>query len=262
MTITHYNILLNTILYNYNIKATNRIDFRMYNFTYYQPVKERAMDHLPPHKDDFREIWVNEFTETSAQKFREQVLTLASMGDQFVIPVYIDSYGGNAYALAKMLETMDSVPNRFLTSCSGKAMSCGAILLSHGDMRYCGDLSTILIHNMSSGCYGDLYEILSHAEDVKKCNESLIGLLAKNCGKSYAELQELLKHSSNGKDLILDAKEAFDFGIIDAIGSPMLTPILQFSTDCAPLKDRLTDADKGVVRKKTKKTQKPKKKSR
>jgi len=234
----------------------------MYHFKYCQLVKERTMDHMTPHKDDFREIWVNEFTEASAQTFREQVLTLASMGEQFVIPIYIDSYGGNAYALAKMLETMDSVPNRFMTSCSGKAMSCGAILLSHGDMRYCGNLSTILIHNVSSGCYGDLYEILSHAEDTKKMNESLIGLLAENCGKSYNELQEILKHTSNGKDLILDAKEAFEFGIIDAIGSPVLTPILQFSADCAPRKDRLSDSDKGVTRKKTKKTKKPKKKSR
>src|ERR1017187_8909277 len=74
-------------------------------------------------KGNGNEIWVRHFTSESAQEFREQVLERADKEGTMVIPVYIDSYGGNVDALAKMIATMDEVPNRFVTVCMGCAMS-------------------------------------------------------------------------------------------------------------------------------------------
>ena len=194
---------------------------------------------------------VNHFDEKHAQKFRDQVLRIAENGENIVIPIYIDSYGGHVDSLAKMLETMDSVPNRFITICMGKAMSCGAVLLSHGDIRWCGKYSRIMIHNLSSGTYGDVTELKSRSVEADRMNQVFMELLASNCGKTYEELQALIKASTNSKDIWLDPKAAFEFGLIDKIGTPIVHPIVQFAIDTVPDKDRLTDAEKGVKKRKT-----------
>ena len=83
------------------------------------------------------EIWVIEFNEESAQDFRTSILKKSKENSHAPIIIYIDSYGGYVDSLAKMIATMDEIPNPKVTVCMGKAMSCGAILLSHGDLRFC-----------------------------------------------------------------------------------------------------------------------------
>lgn len=198
-----------------------------------------------------REIWVNEFNEKSAQKFREQVIAMSERGGpQLIIPVFIDSYGGYVDSLAKMIETMDSVPNRFATVVSGKAMSCGAILLSHGDVRYCGPYSRVMIHNIHGGTWGDAYDKEQNAKETMRMQRQFMGLLAENCGLTYEKLAAKIKSSISSKEIWLDAKEAFDFGIVDHVDTPTFTPVIQMAVDSAPTKERLTDSDKGVKRKK------------
>ena len=53
--------------------------------------------------------------------------------------------------LASMIETMDEVPNPIITVAHGMAMSCGAVLLSHGDIRFVGKNSRIMVHEVSGG---------------------------------------------------------------------------------------------------------------
>jgi ATP-dependent Clp protease protease subunit len=206
-----------------------------------------------------KEICVNSFTEKSAEEFRELVLAYTDLGPQTIIPIYIDSYGGNADALAKMIETMDSVPNRFMTICMGKAMSAAAILLSHGDVRWCGKYSRVMIHNVQSMVGGDLSEIRGGTQELERLNKVIIGLLAKNCGKSYDELQTIIKSQTDSKEILLDAQQAFEFGIVDHIGTPVFDTVIQYHLDAAPAKDKLSDEEKGIQRTRpTKKTTKKK----
>jgi len=211
------------------------------------------------HRDEEREIVVNHFDEKHAQKFREQVLRISDSGGDIVIPVYIDSYGGYVDSLAKMIETMDSVPNRFITICMGKAMSCGAILLSHGDIRWCGKFSRIMIHNISSGSWGDAYDQKESSEETMRMNRVFMEVLAENCSKTYDELQDLIKGSTSAKNITLDPKAAYEFGIIDKIGTPTIHPVVQFAMDTVPPKERLSDLDKGII-KRTRTVRKTKKK--
>jgi len=196
-----------------------------------------------------REILVNHFDEKHAQEFRNHVLSIAERGEEIVIPIYIDSYGGNVDSLAKMIETMDNVPNRFITICQGKAMSCGAILLSHGDIRYCGKYSRIMIHHVHSGSWGDTYSLQAISEETTRMNQVFSELLAENCGKTYEELQALIKDTTSGKEIWMDAESAFKFGIVDHVGTPLITPVIQFALNTSPDKERLTDEDKGVKKK-------------
>jgi ATP-dependent protease ClpP protease subunit len=170
------------------------------------------------------EIWVHEFTEKSARKFRQEVMDAAASDQDRPIVINIDSYGGSVDALAAMIETIDEVrtTHKFITVCRGKAMSCGAILLAYGDIRYCGESSRTLIHNVSSWNAGDVYDQKAGSAETERLNKLFLGLLAKCCDMTYDELQAKVKASTNSKDLIMDAEESLQFGLVDQVGLPML----------------------------------------
>jgi|SRR5581483_4946541 len=185
------------------------------------------------------EVWVVEFTEESAQQFRDQVMKKSKMDPNEPIVVYIDSYGGLVDSLAKMIETMDEVPNPIVTAVVGKAMSCGAILLSHGDIRWCGKHSRIMIHEVSGGTQGDVHDMHADTIETKRLNKYFLGLLANNCGikGGYEGLRKLIKQH-DGRDLYLDAQSAVKFGIVHAVGVPKVTPVTLYDVQTAPAKKR------------------------
>lgn len=199
------------------------------------------------------EIWVCKFDEESAQEFRERVLDVAKRDPHAVIPIYIDSYGGFVDSLAKMIETMDEVPNRFITICMGKAISCGAILLSHGDLRFCGRLSRVMIHNISTGSWGDAYALKADSNEALRMNRKFTGLLAQNCGTTYDKLQHLIKDAVGSKEIWMDAEEAQKFNIVDEVGIPRVSAMISWAFEVPPLKPRM-DRKKGTTKKKAKKT--------
>jgi len=198
-----------------------------------------AETEQPSSSGNGKEIWVRDFTSDSAQEFREQVMERADKEGTMVIPIYIDSYGGNVDALAKMVATMDEVSNRFITVCMGKAMSAGAILLSHGDLRFCDKYSRIMVHNLSTISFGDVYSLQAGSEEAMRLNKVFGELLAKNCGITYSELQKRIKNSTDSKDLWMSPDDALRFGLVDKIGVPELVPVIQWACDTRPTKERL-----------------------
>lgn len=174
-------------------------------------------------RDSGDEIWVNDFTEESAQEFREALLAEAKGDPLRPIVIYIDSYGGQVDALAKMVETMDELTNPIVTVAVGKAMSCGAVLLSHGDVRFCGHHARVMIHEISGGTVGDVHDVGADAEEMKRLNKYFMGILAKNCGikGGYEALRKMIK-GQDGRDNYMDAKAAMAFKIVDAIGMPKI----------------------------------------
>ena len=199
------------------------------------------------------EIWVVKFDEESAQRFREQVLSIAKVDPSAVIPVYIDSYGGFVDSLAKMIETMDEVPNRFITICMGKAISCGAILLSHGDLRFCGRYSRVMVHNISTGSWGDAYALKSDSDEALRMNRRFTGLLAENCGTTYDKLQHLIKDAVGSKEIWMSAEEAQKLHIVDEVGIPRISAAISWAFEVPPPKPRF-NRKTGTKKKTVKKT--------
>lgn len=173
------------------------------------------------HKDD--EIWVTKFDESSAQRFRDKVMAKAKESDKDPIVIHIDSYGGEVDALAKMIETLDEVPNPIITVCMGKAMSCGAILLSHGDVRFIGRHSRTMVHEVSSWTAGDVHDMKSDAAETTRLNEYFLGLLARNCNikGGYEGLRKIIK-TRDGRDIYMNAAETVKFGLADKVGIPKM----------------------------------------
>ena len=222
------------------------------------------------------EIWVNEFTEKSARVFREQMLNATKEVDKPII-INIDSYGGYVDSLASMIETISEIKltHKIITVCRGKAISCGAILLSLGDIRYCGEMSRTMVHNVSSASWGDAYEIKSNSNETMRLNKKFMGLLADHCGITYEELQSKIKSTISGKEIWMDAKGAKDMNLVDQIGLPILSnetsyAVHTLTTQKADANKKLNTADKNQqtktrrrtaanIKKKKKKTTRTKK---
>jgi len=206
-----------------------------------------------------KEIWVTKFDEDSAQKFRNAIMAESSEDPLKPIIVYIDSYGGYVDSLAKMIETLDEVPNPIITACVGKAMSCGAILLSHGDLRFCGRHSRIMVHEVSSGTSGDVHDVANDSQETTRLNQHFMGLLARNCGfKNYDEIRALIK-KQDGKDRYLSAHLAVEFGIVDAVGLPQVNLLLTHEIRVAPQKKSLSDGRQSALLTKKSESKKQKK---
>ena len=169
-------------------------------------------------------IWVNDFTEASAKTFAKEVLEASADEDKPII-VYIDSYGGQVYALATMVAALGTVSNKVITVCVGKAMSCGAILLSCGEERYIDIDSTVMIHEVSGGFRGNVKDIEVEATEMRRLNDRWMTRLAQNCGKSLEELEALFRDK---REIYMTAPDAIEFGLVDKIGIPKLYKVTSY----------------------------------
>ena len=129
-------------------------------------------------------IRVNKFDEKSAQEFSEKMSDAHNTG-QPVIPIVIDSYGGQVYSLMAMISEIEHSELPIATIVEGKAMSCGAILFSFGakGMRFMDPNATVMIHDVSSMDRGKVEEIKASAEETDRLNKIVYKMMARNCGK-------------------------------------------------------------------------------
>ena len=160
-------------------------------------------------------IRVNKFDEKAAKDFQDQ-MSLAHNTGQKVIPVVIDSYGGQVYSLMSMISSIRHAEIPVATIVEGKAMSCGAILFSFGEqgLRFMDPDATVMIHDVSSMEYGKIEEIKASAEEADRLNQKVYTMMARNCGKPDDYFMKKI-HDKGHADWFLDADEAIEHGIID-----------------------------------------------
>ena len=126
-------------------------------------------------------IRVNKFDEESAKKFSLEVATAHNTG-QKIIPVIIDSYGGQVYSLMAMISAIKHAEIPVATIVEGKAMSCGAILFSFGSegYRFMDPDATLMIHDVSSMDMGKVEELKAGAKEADRLNEKVYKMMAQN----------------------------------------------------------------------------------
>ena len=177
-------------------------------------------------------IRVKKFDESAAKEFSEKVSKAQNTG-QPVLPVIIDSYGGQVYSLMSMISDIQHSRIPVATIVQGKAMSCGALLFSFGKegMRYMDADATLMIHDVSSMTIGKVEEVKADAEETERLNQKVYKMMAKNCGHHedyfldiiherghadwFLESDECLKHNLTNHlhvpELKIEAKVKFDF---------------------------------------------------
>ena len=152
-------------------------------------------------------IRVNKFDEKAAEDFSKSVARAQNTG-QPVLPVIIDSYGGQVYSLMSMISDIQHSRIPVATIVQGKAMSCGAILFSFGTegRRYMDPDATVMIHDVSSMGWGKVEEIKTNAQEVERLNQKVYKMMAQNCGHDENYFLDIV-HEKGHADWFLDAKE-------------------------------------------------------
>jgi ATP-dependent Clp protease protease subunit len=167
-------------------------------------------------------IRVNKFDEESAKKFSDSMSEAQNTG-QPIVPVIIDSYGGQVYSLLSMVANIKASKIPVATIVQGKAMSCGALLFSFGAFghRYMDKHATIMIHDVSTGAHGKVEEIKADAKESDRLNQWLYREMATNCGKEEEYFLKMI-HERSHADWYLDATEAQSHGLANHLRVPEL----------------------------------------
>lgn len=167
-------------------------------------------------------VRVNKFNEESAKKFVESMAAAHNTG-QKIIPVVIDSYGGEVYSLMAMIAAIEDADLPVATIVEGKAMSCGAILFSYGEegLRFMDRNATVMIHDVSSMEWGKVEELKASAKEADRLNGKVYTSMARNCGKKddyFLKIVDKKKHA----DWFLDADEAKKHNLANQLRLPTM----------------------------------------
>ena len=167
-------------------------------------------------------IRVNKFDEKSAAEFAHKMALAHSTG-QKVIPIIIDSYGGQVYSLMSMISAIEAADLPIATIVEGKAMSCGAVLLSFGEqgMRFADPNATVMIHDVSSGGHGKIEELKADVKEAERLDEKIFTMMARNCGKKDDYFKKKVFNKKHA-DWFMDAQEAKKHGLVNHLRAPKL----------------------------------------
>tara|TARA_R110000824_G_scaffold248115_3_gene437230 strand:+ start:489 stop:1091 length:603 start_codon:yes stop_codon:yes gene_type:complete len=174
---------------------------------------------------------VNKFDEKSAMDFRRGMASAHNTGQE-IIPIIIDSYGGQVYSLMSMIAAIKTSELPIATIVEGKAMSCGAILFSFGEQgrRFMDPNATLMIHDVSSMNWGKIEELKASVAETDRLNDKVYKMMAQNCGKRddyFMKLVDKKKHA----DWFLDADEAKKHNLANHLRLPSMKVNVDVSID-------------------------------
>lgn len=167
-------------------------------------------------------VVVNSFTEEAASKFYGD-MSKAENTDQEIIPIVIDSFGGQVYSLFAMIDCIKASKKKIATVCISKAMSCGSVLLScgHDGYRFASPMSTMLIHDVAGHEWGKVEELKMGAAEIDRLNKSFYHIMDRNCGHEEGYFQKLV-HEKSHADWFLTPEEAKTHNLVNHIRLPKI----------------------------------------
>lgn len=152
--------------------------------------------------------------DTVANAVIAQLLFLENEDPKRDIKLYINSPGGSVYSGMAINDVMNYVKPDVSTVVVGMAMSMAAQLLSAGakGKRFALPNAKVMIHQGTSGAQGAPSDIEIAAREILSWRKILDQMLADNTGRSLKQVQK-----DTDRDYFMTAKEAKDYGIVDAI---------------------------------------------
>ncbi len=143
-----------------------------------------------------------------------QMLFLESEDPERDIRLYINSPGGDIYALLSIYDTMQYVRNDVSTTVMGMAASAAAVILASGTRgkRFALPNSRVLIHQPRGQAGGQAADIEIWAREVLGLREQLDQILALHTGQ---DIEKIKKDSD--RDFIMSAEAAKEYGMVDEV---------------------------------------------
>jgi ATP-dependent Clp protease protease subunit len=143
-----------------------------------------------------------------------QMLFLESEDPERDIRLYINSPGGDIYALLSIYDTMQYVRNDVSTTVMGMAASAAAVILAAGSKgkRYALPNSRVLIHQPRGQAGGQAADIEIWAREVLGLRARLDEILASHTGQSIDKIKQ-----DTDRDFIMTADQAKEYGMVDEV---------------------------------------------
>jgi len=144
-----------------------------------------------------------------------QMLFLEGEDPDKDISLYINSPGGSVTAAMAIYDTMQYVNPDVSTFCVGQAASTSAMLMAAGakSKRFALPNARLLITQPSLGqLSGQASHVEIYAKEILRLRSIIGEILAKHTGQDLDRVQCDIE-----RDLILNATEALEYGLIDAV---------------------------------------------
>lgn len=152
-----------------------------------------------------------EINDNVANIIISQLLYLDNQNNEDIY-IYINSPGGSITSGMSIYDTINFVKSNVITIGLGMCASMAAFLLASGDKRFALPNTEIMIHQPLGGAQGQATDIKIAAERIIKIKNKLNTILAKKTKQSIEKIQ-----MDTERDNYLDANEALQYGLIDAI---------------------------------------------
>lgn len=149
----------------------------------------------------------------------EQTIMEAKKQKQTILPLVVNSYGGQVYNCFRMVDMLKASGMKIVTLLIGYAMSAGSIIFAIGDERYMSENSTIMIHEASSMNWGKNSEMKSYNSHIDKLNTRLFDILDTKSNNAKGFFKDLVNKNNNA-DLFLNAEQAKEYGLANEIRIP------------------------------------------
>lgn len=137
---------------------------------------------------------------------------LASLGDVSLINVYINSPGGSVFDGLTIVNQLRRHKARVHTYVEGLAASMASLISVTGDRRYIYDSAMIMIHNPTSGAYGEAADLRKQAEALEKIEQTGAAMYAQASGKDIDSILAMMAETT-----WLTAQDALELGFVDEI---------------------------------------------
>ena len=173
------------------------------------------LDGIDCSLSDFYVNMTGEINEESAKKFCNELMVLDKKCLP-VIPIYIQSGGGEVDSLLVMIAAMEQCVTPLATINLGSCSSAAAVLFALGSngFRYMSPNAFLMFHEASTNLEGKGSDMFSSLSNLSKLDKLLNVKVEKHVGldKGFFESQQV--------DFYLTAPEALKAGLVDHVGYP------------------------------------------
>lgn len=176
-----------------------------------------------------RIVRLNGFTERHVRRFEREIQAACGTG-QPVIPIVIDSYGGDEYGMLAVVDTINALKENtpVATIVHGKAMSAGALVAASGTpgLRYIAPHAVLMVHDGTTGAHGLPGNVKASAIEADRITKLYYVLLARSAKKKDGYFADIV-HRAGHVDVYFDAAASMKHGLVDEIGIPTLRMTIQ-----------------------------------
>lgn len=136
----------------------------------------------------------------------------AKVGNATTIRLAINSPGGSVFDAIAMFNALRATGKTIETKVLGIAASAASYLFLAGDKRSMPENTMQMVHNASTGAYGNAEELGEVVDVLNKIDANLQATYATRTGQSAEKIVELL-----AKDTFLTAAECLELGLCDEV---------------------------------------------